>query len=84
MNLTFREHRECVENDSCYGGNFLALVAMQARFDSILQDLLSAPLRATKYLSPQMQNELILLICNRVRRPLISKIQKLCVLFNYR
>ena len=74
MSLAFRGQRECVGNDSCYGGNFLALVAMQARFDAILQDLLSTPSRTTKYLSPQIQNELILLITNRVRRQLISKI----------
>ena len=75
MSLTLRGHQEVVGNDSCYGGNFLTLVAMQARFDSILQDLLSTPSRTTKYLSPQIQNELILLISNRVRQPLISKIQ---------
>ena len=33
MSLAFRGHREYVGNDFCYGGNFLALVAMQARFD---------------------------------------------------
>ena len=40
MNLAFRGRHESVSDDSCYGGNFLALVAMQARFDSVLQDLL--------------------------------------------
>ena len=68
MSLAFRGHRDCVGNDSCYEGNFLALVAMQARFDLILQDLLCTP----KYLNLQIQNELILLISNRVREQLIS------------
>ena len=66
MSLACRGQRECVGNDSYFGENFLALVAMQARFDSILQDLLSTPSRTTKYLSPQIQNKLILLISNRI------------------
>ena len=37
MSLALRGHREHVADGDCYGGNFLALVAMQARFDPILQ-----------------------------------------------
>jgi len=43
MTLAFRGHRESVGDDSCYGGNFLALVALQSRFDPVLQDLLRMP-----------------------------------------
>ena len=43
MTLAFRGHRESVGNDSYHGGNFLALVAMQSRFDPVLQDLLRMP-----------------------------------------
>ena len=40
MNLALRGNRELVGDGDCHGGNFLALVAMQARFDPVLQDLL--------------------------------------------
>ena len=40
MSLALRGNREHVGNGDCHGGNFLALVAMQARFEPILQDLL--------------------------------------------
>ena len=76
MNLAFRGHRESVSDDSCYGGNILALVAMQARFDSVLQDFLKTPARKTKYMCPMIQNELIQLISNRLRNRLISKIRE--------
>ena len=39
MGMALRGHREHVGNGDCYGGNFLVLVAMEARFDTILQDL---------------------------------------------
>jgi len=41
--IAFRGHRESVGDDSYHGGNFLALVAMQSRFDPVLQDLLRMP-----------------------------------------
>lgn len=75
MSLAFRGHREHVGDGSCYGGNFLALVSMQASFDPILQDLLRTPARTAKYLSAVIQNELIQLISNNLRKQLIAKIQ---------
>ena len=36
MSLALRGHREYVGDGDCHGGNFLALVAMQARFDPVL------------------------------------------------
>ena len=38
MGMALRGHREHMGNGDCHGGNFLALVAMQARFDMFLQD----------------------------------------------
>ena len=35
MGLALRGHREQVANGNCHGGNFLALVAMQTRFDPV-------------------------------------------------
>ena len=37
---------------------------MQVKFDLLLQELLQMPLLATKYLSPTIQNEVILLLAN--------------------
>ncbi len=37
MSLALRGHRKHVDRGDCHGDNFLALVAMQARFDPVLQ-----------------------------------------------
>ena len=41
-------------------GNFLALVALVARYDRVLKELIKKPDRTCKYLSSSIQNELIL------------------------
>ena len=53
--LALRGHREHVGNGDCHGGNFLALVAMQAWFDPVLQDLLQTPARTAKCLNATIQ-----------------------------
>ena len=55
MSLALRGHREYMGNGNRHGGNFLALVAMQARFDPVLQDLNSA--RTARYLNATIQTE---------------------------
>ena len=50
-------HREHMGNGDRHGGNFLALVAMQAWFDPVLQDLLQTPARTAKYLNATVQTE---------------------------
>ena len=42
MSLALRGHREHVDDGDCHGRNFLALVAMQARFDPVPQNLLQS------------------------------------------
>ena len=42
MSLALRGHREHVDDGDCHGGNFLALVAMHARSDPVLQNLLQS------------------------------------------
>lgn len=59
----------------CEGGNFLALVAMQAQFDPLLQQLVRIPAKSTKFLSPQILNELIQLLANGVHQRLVSQMQ---------
>ena len=74
--LAFREHREYVRDGECVGGNFLGLVAMQAKFDPVLQNLLNFLVCATKYLSAKVQNEIILLLSNTLRSSLVTRIQR--------
>ena len=45
-----------------------------AQYDSVLADVISLPYRATKYLSHDIQTEVIHLIGNAVRKSLIDKI----------
>ena len=40
-------------------GNYLALVALVARYDPVLEELIKKPDRTCKYPSPSIQNELI-------------------------
>jgi len=75
MGLAFRGHHESIGDEYCYGGNFLALVSMQAQFDTLLQELLRTPARKTKYLSPTIQNELIQIISTFLKNHLLSKIR---------
>ena len=42
MSLALCGHRDHVDDGDCHGGNFLALVAMHARFDPVLQNLQSS------------------------------------------
>ena len=44
------------QQNSC---NFLALVALVARYDRVLEELIKKPDRTCKYLSSSIQNELI-------------------------
>ena len=57
MRLALRGYHEHVGNGDRHGGNFLALEAMQAWFDPVLQDLLQTPARTTKYLNATVQTE---------------------------
>ena len=56
--LSFRGHRESI--GEVYNGNFLAQVELLAEFDPVMKELLKKPKNSIKYLSPTIQNELIL------------------------
>ena len=75
MSLAFYGHCEQVSNDSSHRGKFLELVAMQTRFDPVLQDLLRTTARQVKCQSATIQNELIQLISNDLLNQLISRIK---------
>ena len=74
LTLAFRGHDEHVHDDICEGGNFLGIVCMMAQYDEILAKVISVPARATKYLSPKIQNELIELLARTVTVSLVHKI----------
>ena len=74
LSLAFRGHNEQVHENICEGGNFLGMVYMMAQYDEILAKVISLPARATKYLSPKIQNELIQLLAKTVTVSLVNKI----------
>ena len=76
LSLALRGHREEVMDSNCKGGNFLGLVALLAKYDEALSEVISLPSRATKYLSAKVQNELIGLLSKAVTSSLVHKINK--------
>ena len=75
MSLTLRGNREHVGDGDCQGGNFLALVAMQAWFDPVLQQglLQTHPSRERVY-CPIVRYQLIKTVSavNEITQPAIS------------
>lgn len=71
--LAFRGHRESITDT--YNGNFLTQVKLLAKYDDVLKHIMSMPKGSIKYLSPQIQNEIIHCLANELRRVLISKIK---------
>lgn len=55
--MAFRGHRETF-NDT-YNGNFLSDVFLLAEYDDVLKQVVNLPQGTIKYLSPQIQNEII-------------------------
>ena len=64
QNLAFRGHDE--SKDSLNRGNFLELVHHQAKFDKLLRNHLETAGANCTYLSPYIQNELILSLANNI------------------
>ena len=48
--LVLRGHREHVDDGDCHGGNFIALVAIQARFDPVAKFFIPEEFRPSHYL----------------------------------
>ncbi|KAL4148064.1 hypothetical protein QTP88_002368 [Uroleucon formosanum] len=71
--LAFRGHCESITDT--YNGNFLTQVKLLAKYDDVLKHIMSMPKGSIKYLSPQIQNEIIHCLANELRRVLISKIK---------
>lgn len=72
--LAFRGHRESLSET--YNGNFLSMVQLMAKYDDVLKQVVNLPKGTTKYLSHKIQDEIINILCDKVKSCLISKVKK--------
>ena len=72
-NLPFRESTEELSNKN--KSNFLSIIQLIAKFDSVLDKLLQLPKGSPKYLSPSIQNELISLLAGQVLQDIEIELQ---------
>ena len=63
-NLPFRGSTEELSSEN--KGNFLSIIQLIAKYDSVLDKLLQLLKGSPKYLSPSIQNELISLLAGQV------------------
>ena len=76
QNLAFRGKIEKIENGEVVGGNFLSIIKLLAEYDQELKDLIDQKKGSHKYLSPQIQNELIELLASKVKDMLLDDIKE--------
>lgn len=69
---SFRAHNESFSD--IYNGNFLSDVQLLAEYDYVLKEVISLPRGYVRYLSPQIQNEIICLLSKNLERKIISDI----------
>ena len=74
--LALRGHDEKVGEGLAQGGNFLGVVTLLSEFDTITNDAISLPKYATRYMSPKIQNELILTTSQLLRKSLVTEINE--------
>lgn len=76
-NLAFRGHREHDggTNSSENSGNFLSVINLLARYDPVLEKLLSMTRGTVKYLSPTIQNEVISMVARCIKEDILSDIK---------
>ncbi|GFS63910.1 hypothetical protein TNIN_13571 [Trichonephila inaurata madagascariensis] len=78
QNLALRGHRE--DDTSTNKGSFLELVYLLAKYDPVLREHLVRIKMDQKssltYMSPQIQNEFIEILGNKVRQVIIARVQK--------
>lgn len=76
--LALRGHRE--NDTSANRGNFLELVHLLAKYDPVLRERLVRIKMGQKisltYMSPEIQNEFIEILGNKVRQKIIGRVQK--------
>ena len=72
-NLSFRGSSKELSKDN--KGNFLFIIQLLAKYDTVLDKLLQLPKGSPKYLSPLIQNELISVLAEEFLRDIESKLQ---------
>ncbi|XP_022168799.1 zinc finger MYM-type protein 1-like [Myzus persicae] len=72
QNLSFRGHREDANLKN--PGNFMAILKLLTKYDPILATLLEKPKRSVKYLSHQVQNQIIALVESEIKKNIISDV----------
>ena len=72
-NLPFRGSTEEVSNEN--KGNFLSIIQLIVKYDSVLDKLLQLPKGSPKYLSPSIQNKLISLLAGQVLQDIKIELQ---------
>ena len=72
-NLPFRWSTEELSNKN--KGNFLSIIQLIAKYDSVLDKLLQLPKSSPKYLSPSIQNELISFLAGQVLQDIKIELQ---------
>lgn len=75
-NLAFRGHRkESINEIASTSGNFLNIIDLLSRYDPLLKSHLENDNIKYKYISPQIQNEMIELASKSVLDDIIHEIQ---------
>ena len=72
-NLPFRGFSKELSKDN--KSNFLSIIQLLAKYDTVLDKLLQLPKGSPKYLSPLVQNELISLLTEEILRDIKSELQ---------
>ena len=72
-NLSFRGSSEELRKDN--KDNFLSIIQLLSKYDTVLYKLLQLPEGSPKYLSPLIQNELISVLAEEVLRNIKSELQ---------
>ena len=70
--LSFRGHRESLEEE--YNGNFLTQVQLLSKYDNVMKQVLNMPNGTAKYLSHNIQNEIIHCLATRLKATLVKDI----------
>jgi len=74
QNLSFRGHNKKINSEN--RGNFLAIIDLLAKYDPVLSELLKRGPKKISYLSPTIQNEIIDMLSECVKKSIISDVQK--------
>ncbi|KAF3859064.1 hypothetical protein F7725_021463 [Dissostichus mawsoni] len=73
-NLAFRGHREVLGQGKA--GNLLSIIELLARYDPVLKELINRPEGSVKYLSHQIQDEIIYILSQCVKADIIDEINE--------